>query len=221
MIAKDLITNDLPILVLRDRVYNALNMMDAFGVSHLPIVQHGKYIGLVSENQLFQVCDPSLEVSSCHFTQEGSSVFDDQHLLDVTSLVAKLDLTLIPVLKRDNTYIGSIVAFGLISHLNNLLGVEYPGTIVVLELNTIDYSLSQISQIVEYNNSKILSLYTRRDADSRKMSLTLKIESDNINSILESFERYDYKIKSIFNSDDSNKDIYADRYDNLMNYLNI
>lgn len=221
MIAKDLLTNDLPVLVLRDRVYNALSMMDTFNVSHLPIVQHGKYVGLVSEDQLFQVCDPSLEVSSCHFSQEGSSVFDDQHLLDVTSLVSKLSLTVIPVLKKDNSYMGSIIAFDLISHLNNLLGVEFPGTIVVLELNSIDYSLSQISQIVEYNNSRVLSLYTNCKSDCKKLSLTIKIDTDNINSILESFERYDYKIKSIFSSDDNNKDIYVDRYDNLMNYLNI
>lgn len=221
MIAKDLISKNLPVLVPNDKVYNALNMMDNFGVSHLAIVKDGQYMGLISEEQLYQITNPNTEISECNFVERDSRVFSNQHIFDVLSVVSKHKLTVVPVLNEDLKYIGSIMSCDLLSKFNELFCIDLPGTIVVLELNVIDYSLSQISQIVEYNNSKILSLYISRDSDSRKMDLTLKIESDYIISVLESFNRYNYIVKFIFSSDAPTKDIYDDRYNNLMNYLSI
>jgi predicted transcriptional regulator len=221
MLAKDLISNNLPVLVPTDKVYNVLNLMDVFGVSHLPIVIDGQYKGLISEEQLYQVSDPSVDISNCKYLERESDVLYSQHIFDVLQVVSRHKLTVVPVLDDDGSYFGSIISFDLLSRFNDLFSIPVPGTVIVLELNSIDYSLSQIAQIVEYNNSKVLSMYSFKCSDSRKMELTLKIESDNIASVLESFNRYEYIIKSVFAYNNPIKNIYDDRYDNLMNYLSV
>lgn len=221
MVAKELVSNNIPVLKLNDKVYSAISMMDNYGVSHLPIVHEGVYVGLISENQLYQISDPNKLISKCCCADAHMSVFESQHIYDVVGIVSHNKLTVIPVIKEDHKYIGSINSFDLLLGLDKLLGAEDAGTIVVIELNSVDYSLSQISQIVEYNNSKVISLYTKRNEGSRKIELTLKIESDNIISVLESFNRYEYNIKAVHASDSPQADIYDDRYNNLMNFLNI
>jgi len=221
MIARELVSNNMPILNLNDKVYSAISMMDNYGVSHLPIVHDGVYVGLISESQLYQMSDPNKNISECYYSDAHMSVFESQHLYDVVGVVSHDKLTIVPVISKDHKYIGSIISFDLLLSLDKLLGAEEIGTVVVLELNAIDYSLSQIAQIVEYNNSKIISLYTNRKEESKKMELTLKIESDNIISVLESFNRYEYHIKAVHASDSPQADIFDDRYDNLMNFLNI
>jgi len=221
MIARELVSNNIPILNLNDKVYSAISMMDNYGVSHLPIVHDEVYVGLISENQLYQMSDPNKNISECCYSDAHMSVFESQHLYDVVGVVSHDKLTIVPVISKDHKYIGSIISFDLLLSLDKLLGAEEIGTVVVLELNVIDYSLSQIAQIVEYNNSKIISLYTNRKEESKKMELTLKIESDNIISVLESFNRYEYNIKAVHASDSPQADLFDDRYDNLMNFLNI
>jgi len=222
MIAKQIISENLPILNIHDKIYNVLNMMDTFGVSHLPIVHKGEYLGIISEEDLYQMRDSNQEILPCNLIKHADScVFENQHIYDVVSMISRNKQTVVPVVTQNREFLGSIIAFDVLLHLDNLLSAEIPGTIVVLALNKIDYSLSQISQIVEYNDSKILSLYTSSNKDSRKMKLTIKIESDNIESILESFNRYEYDIIDVHAPETPVTDVYNDRYDNLMNFLDI
>lgn len=221
MIAKQIISDNLPMLNVHDKIYNVLNMMDTFGVSHLPIVHNGEYLGLVSEEELYQMGDTNQNILPCKSVNMDTFVYDRQHIYDVVSMISRNKQTIVPVVTSSREYLGSIIAFDVLLHLDKLLSAEISGTIVVLALNKIDYSLSQISQIVEYNDSKILSLYTSSKEDSRKMRLTIKIESDNIESILETFNRYEYEVLEVHAAEDKVADTYNDRYDNLMNFLDL
>ena len=87
-------------------------------------------------------------------------------------------------------------------------------------MNAIDYQLSQVAQIVESNNAKILSTYVGTSPDSSQMSLTIKLNQAEINPIIQTFNRYDYSIKNIFTEQDFD-DEYQNRFDNLMNYLKL
>lgn len=221
MKAKELITDNIPVVNLNDIGYNVLNMMDAFGVSHLPVVQDGLFLGLLSEEDIYQHRDLNLPISDYTLKFHGNFVLEKQHIYDVVGIAARSNLSLIPVVEEGHVYIGSIVAYELLKKLDDLLCVEIPGTILVIEVNSIDYSLSEISQIVEYNSSKVLSLYVRQAPDSKKILLTIKIKSDNIISVIESFNRYEYVIKEIYSNENHDRDIYEDRFNNLMRYLDM
>jgi len=80
--------------------------------------------------------------------------------------------------------------------------------------------MSQIAQIVESNNAKILSSYIMSSPDSTKLEVTLKINQIELTRIIRTFERYDYVIKASFQKSEGDDDI-QDRYDALMNFLKL
>ena len=94
------------------------------------------------------------------------------------------------------------------------------GGLIVLELNINDYSLSEVGQIVESNDSKVLSSYVTSHTDSTKLELTIKINKTNIADIIQTFNRYGYTIKASFQDSDY-ADNMKERLDYLMNYLKI
>jgi len=98
---------------------------------------------------------------------------------------------------------------------------EYPGGIVVLEMNGYDYSLAQIARIVEDNDAKILSSHLKSIAHSVNVEVILKINRVDLTSIMQSFQRYGYTIKASFHSYDRNEDVLRNNYDQFMMYLNV
>jgi hypothetical protein len=105
--------------------------------------------------------------------------------------------------------------------MGDLFAVKNPGGIIVLEINANDYSLTQIAQIVESNDAKILSMYITSPQDSTKMDLTLKINRIDLTSIIQTFVRFDYMVKAQFMEDDEMENLYSNRYEQFMLYLNI
>ncbi len=221
MKAKKLISENIPIVNLEDTGFKVINMMDAFGVSHLPVVQDDVFLGLLSEEDIYQHRDLNLPISDYSLVVQGNYVFDRQHIYDVVGIAARKKLSIVPVVEEGHIYLGSVVVSELLGVLDDLLCIEEPGTILVLELNSVDYSLSEISQIIEYNDSKVLSLYVKKHSGSKKILLSIKIKSDNIISVIESFNRYDYVIKEIYSNENHDRDIYEDRFNNLLRYLDM
>jgi len=87
-------------------------------------------------------------------------------------------------------------------------------------LNLHDYSLSEISRIVESNDAKILSLYISSHTDSTKLEVTIKINRTDLSAIIQTFNRYNYTIKASFHQSEYVDDL-KDRFDSFMSFLNI
>jgi predicted transcriptional regulator len=203
-----------------DSGITALNMMDEFKVTHLPIVNNIDFLGLVSEEDILNFDNPEKPLGEHELSLSKPYVEENQHMYDVIKSVYELKLTAIPVLDKTKAYKGSIVMSELVSRMAEMAAIQQPGALVILELNEKDYMLSEIVQIVESNDAKILSLYTTSTVDSTKLELTLKINKMDISAILATFGRYNYTIKASF-SEDQYWDDLLDRYNSLMNYLNV
>ena len=221
MIAKDLISDVVPVLRESDTGLQALNWMEIFKVSHLPIVRDDEFIGLLSDNDIYDLNQAEESIGSQKLSLFSPFVTQDQHIYDVIEKVSHLKLTVIPVLLEDEkTYIGLITLSDLMQYVDSIFAVSEPGGVIVLELNSIDYSLSEIAQIVEGNDAKILSLYIKSSETSRKIELTIKVNKTNLTSIIQTFHRYDYIIKSSYLRDDDMQDLLFDRYNSFMKFLN-
>ncbi len=221
MLAKDLISDIVPSLQTSDTGQKALNWMEVFRVSHLPIVNNQEFLGLISDTDIYDMNMAEEPIGNHKLSLFSPFVYADQHVYEVIELVSRLKLTVVPVLDREKNYLGLITNHDLIRYFAELTAVTNPGAILVLELNQNDYSLSQIAQIVESNDASILSVYLRNHEDSTKMELILKINRTDISSIIQTFERYSYEIKASFMEDSELETFYADRYDEFMRYLNI
>jgi len=221
MIAQNLLSEVVPPLRLTDTGQKALNWMEIFRISHLPVVDGKRLVGLISDKIIYDlnVIDKPVGDYSDHLL--SPHIHTNQHIYEVFLTISRLKLSAVPVLDLYDQYCGVITVFDLAQKFADLVAVQEPGGVIVLELNSIDYSLSQIAQIVEGNNAKILSFYVSPEVESRRMTVTLKINVIDLSAIIQTFVRYDYNIIAVYMDDSVISDLYDDRLDQLMKFMNI
>jgi acetoin utilization protein AcuB len=221
MIAQDLISEVIPSLKTSDPGQTALNWMEIFRISHLPIVNNQEFLGLISDADIYDMNKPEEPIGNHTLTLLKPYVTMEQHIFEVIGLASRLKLSVVPVLDNKNHYKGVITTNDLIRHIAGLSSLDQPGGIIVLELVERDYSLSQIAQIVESNNVKVLSMYITSPPESTKLEVTLKVNTGDLVSVIRTFERYSYEVKTWVTDNDSMDRFYSERFDLLMKYLNI
>jgi CBS domain-containing protein len=220
MITRDFIKDLIPPLKTSDSGLKALTWMEEFKVTHLPIVNKEDFLGLISEADILSLNAPEEPIGNHRLSLMRPYVAEEQHIFDVIKLASELKLSVIPVLTATQQYLGLITLPDLIDALSILTAVNNPGGIIILELNSNDYSLVEISNIVEGNDASILSLYITPHPQSNKMELTIKVNKTDLTRILATFARYEYDVKASYHESEFTDDM-KDRYDSFMNYLNI
>ncbi|MFC2129667.1 CBS domain-containing protein [Bacteroidota bacterium] len=221
MLAKNLISDVVPALKTSDTGVQALNWMEIFRVKHLPIVNHQEFLGLITDQDIFDLNDPEEPIGNHGLSLQKPFVGQNQHIYEVIEVLSRLKLSLVPVLNEEKHFLGVITQDDLTREFANLSAMQHPGSIIVLEMNDIDYSLTEISNIVESNGAKILSLYVSSQAETQKLSVTLKINSTDVTAIIATFNRYSYNITASYMNSEDMDEFYQDRFDEFLNYLKI
>ena len=220
MIARHLITDEIIPLKTSDTGKEALSWMDEYKVAHLPIVNNETFLGLISEQDIYSLNNTDEVLGNHELSLKQASVNEHQHLYDVMKQIQENGLTLIPVLDDHENYLGSITIHRLVKFLATTYSVHNPGGVIVLEISELDYNLTEIANIVESNGAKILSTFIASHRDSTRLEVIIKVNKIELGAILQTFDRYGYFVKSTFGENDDTEDL-KDRYDSLMNYLNI
>lgn len=220
MYAHELISDAITPVRSSDSIQKLIDKMADFRVNHLPIIDNNQYMGLVSDHDILEIHDHTLPTAALSLSLYSPFVFEEQHIYDVIRLFYEQKLSLLPVLDTNKNYKGVISINTIIEHLATLTSAKEPGGIIVLEVDNRNNSLSHIAQIVESDNAQILSSFVESFPDSTRLEITLKLNRTEISSIIASFLRYNYVVKATFNDIKSN-DGTSDRYDQLMNYLDI
>lgn len=220
MHAIDLITQDIPPLRPKDDVGRALDWMEEFKVGHLPVVDGGRLVGMVKDQDLIDRNDPHGSVSSVMEQVEIPFIRGGQHIYEVMKLFSERGLTVVPVLDEMGQYKGAITEHEALRRLAEVTNIHEPGSIVVLEMNMIDYSLEQIARIVEGNGAKVLSVHSHALPDTTRVEVTLKINREDISDILQSFERFEIQVNTTYQGSRFHDDLRG-RYEELMKFINL
>ncbi|MEO1513955.1 MAG: CBS domain-containing protein [Bacteroidota bacterium] len=219
MIAGNLLSQEIIPLKTSDTGEEALSIMNDYYVKHLPIVNNEQLLGLLAEDDILDH-DPAEAVGSYRLSMSRPYVFENNHIYEVLRTLSEYQLTVIPVIDKDENYLGLIAQGDLIRFFANIGSFTEPGGIIVLEMSKQDYAMTEMARIVESENAAILSSFITSSLDSTKIDVTLKINRKDLQRILATFERFDYKIKASFQEEDY-FDSLKERYDSLMTYLNI
>jgi acetoin utilization protein AcuB len=220
MLAIELIADAIPPVHTSDSIQKVVDRMIEFRIRHLPIVNEDQFLGMIAEGDLVGESNYQTPVGALALSLVNPYILEDQHIYDVIRMFYELKLTVVPVLDIKKNYLGLISINALTEYFAGLTSVEKPGGIIVLEISNKNNSLAHMAQIVESDNAQILSSYVRTFPDSTRMEVTLKVNKQDISAIVSTFLRYEYDIKATFNHSDEN-DNSKDRYDSLMNYLNL
>jgi predicted transcriptional regulator len=220
MLARELISDIVTALKTSDTGTQALAWMEVFRIKHLPIVNHREFLGLISDADIYDLNNADEPVGNHSLSLKKPYVTEDQHIYEVIELLSRLELTLVPVLNHENQYLGVITQEELTQHFAHLSAMQQPGGIIELEMNERDYSLAEISQIVESNNARILSLYVSSNGEKSKLRVTLKINLTDLTSVIETFVRYNYTVVASHMIDEDLDEFYQERFDVFLKYLN-
>lgn len=197
----------------------ALELMNIFRVNHLAIVKNNFYLGVVSDKEIMN-WNSKTEFIEEHLPNLASPhVLYNQHLFDIIEVLEKNNLSVVPVLDKDKQFQGVITSRKLLYTIANSAAIQSVGGVIVLEMNNNDYSMTEIANIIENNNTKILSSYVISKKDSTEMELTIKLNKSDINDVIRDLQRYEYNVKASFKENDPNTD-FLERYEQLMRYLN-
>ncbi len=220
MIAKEMISNLVPPLKTSDTGDKALLWMQEFCVSQLPIVNGEEYLGLITEDEIMDLSEPAAAIGSYELALQKPSVQENTHLYEVIKTLVENRLSLVPVVGPNNVYEGVVTLDNIIKHFADLNSINEMGAVIVLNLNKNEYALSEIARIVESNGAVILSSHVFASKETGQLEVVLKLNVSDIRSIVSTFERFEYTIGGFYQEDEY-KDQIQDRYDSLMNYLNI
>ena len=221
MQAEKLISDVVPSVKSSEKGQKALNWMDVFRVSHIPVVDDSKYLGLVSDKLIYDLNLLEEPIKKELDKLDTSHAHKDQHIFEVAVVMYKLKLSVLPVLDADHYYLGAITLYDLARRFANLFSLQEVGGVIVLEMNVTDYSLVQISKIVEDNGAKVLSSFLDRKPGTNNLDVILKLDKEELSPIIQAFMRYDYNVKSVYLDHSMLSDLYNDRYEQFMKFMNI
>ena len=213
MRAQQLLTSDLPLLLPIDTVSNAIQLMDEYKVSHLPLVVEDMFKGLINEEDLLEY-DKDAVLAEV----DTRPIFVDPniHIYEVVAQMAQAKIDVLPVVIQGK-YMGCIDRGSILNFFAQESGWALEGSIVVLEIPAANYSLSKISRIVEENGTRITS-FNMNHLDSGDLVVSMKVNTKNIATIMASFERFDYKVLNFYNSPEVEDEI-RNKFDAFMRYL--
>jgi acetoin utilization protein AcuB len=220
MLTIELINNNIPRLQLKDSVSKALRLISDFRVTHLPVTEDEKFLGLISEDDLLDQEEAKMPMELLQEFFIKASVNDNEHFLNAVTCSNQFDTTVVPVVNEDKNLIGVITTPDLLKTLGNFAGTNEIGGIVVLEMERSQFAISEISRIVESNDATVLHLNTTVHAETGMLTVTLHINKKEIAAIVSTFERYDYDVIYYFGNENFENEIHSN-YRHLMNYLDI
>ncbi|MGE0770549.1 MAG: CBS domain-containing protein [Cyclobacteriaceae bacterium] len=221
MIAEELINHMIPPLKATDDAHKAIVWMDEFRCNHLPVVEDSQLLGFISEEIILESNDIEKRLIDFELTAKTCYVGLDSHFYDILKVAGEHKIQIVAVANEDNHYAGVITVQDVMTSFAQTAAVQMPGGILVLSMDLIDYSLAEVSRLVEENKAKILSSIMVEDPmDNGKIKLTLKINQLDLTRIVATLERFGYRVIGRY-QEKSKEFEDKDRIDMLMRYLNI
>ncbi len=220
MTARTLIAHDIPALTVEQTGREAFHMLNDYHVKHLPVVDNGKLVGLLSEEDIFnhKLASP---LSEHDFSvMPLFQVHESKHIFEIIKIMGDHRLTVIPVVDAEGKYLGLVQQNDVLRYFAHTASLTEHGAVLVLEMPRRDYALSTIARIFEEEKVNILSAFVTSLPNPEQVELTLKLDRHDLSRAMASLERHEFEVKETFGETDRSE-LLRDRYDALMHYLNV
>ncbi|SHJ78355.1 hypothetical protein SAMN04487911_1373 [Arenibacter nanhaiticus] len=212
------ILTTIPVFKVGDALKEVVDFFKEGDYSHIAVVENGLFLGVLAENDL-ESFDVSKKIEDIRYHLEKFFVLRDFSWLDVLEVFSKNDANLMPILDQESMVVGYYDLKDVVDRFMDTPFFTEPGGVLVLAKGVNDYSFSEIAQIAESNNAKLIGGFIS-DIRNDVIEITIKIGTTNLNEIIQSFRRYNYTI--IFgNDDDQFMEELKQRSDYLDKYLNV
>ncbi len=219
MLANELISTSYPTVKPEDKILVALQLMDNFDIIHIAVVDHEKFIGLLSKDDLLDI-DQELPIKAATEDLIIKSVKSSEYFLSALKLAYQNNLSIVPVVNNENDWVGTISTPELLKAIVRFTGAEEQGAIIVLEMERKSYSFGEISRLVETNDAYITQFNTYTEIETGLLIVTMKLNKVEVSDILSTFQRYEYIVR-YFIGEEHYENQLQHNYEHLMSYLKV
>ncbi|TDH23098.1 CBS domain-containing protein [Segetibacter sp. 3557_3] len=219
MLSSQLVNTSYPTLDLFDKVSSALQFMEDFDIEHLPVQSEDRYLGLITKDDLLDTNENAiLQILEEDFIKKA--VKPGEHFLSALKIAAASALTLVPVVTETGDWLGGIPAPELLKMAAAFTGSDEPGAVIVLEMEKTNYSLGEISRLVETNDAFITQCNTLTEPETGLLIVTLRLNKLLVSNVIATFQRYEYSIRYFMGEEEYENELRYN-YEHLMSYLKV
>lgn len=216
MFIKDYISKDFPCFSLTDSIEAARDLLEDFGYTHIFIKKSHHFYGAIAIDFLYE---EEGTLKDLEHQIERFAILEDNNIMDSIRLFHTFNTNIIPVINKNEKYLGYISCDDIFQDLSKYPLFSETGAILTIETPARKYSMTEIANIVESNNSKFYGGFISFMSDE-VIHVTIKISNENLASIDATFDRYDYRIVEKYYSDEKS-DLYKDRFGFLQKFIEI
>ncbi len=219
MFAETLISLDILPLKKADTCNSAVVFMHNWGISELPVVENNKVLGYLS---LDEICNeaPSAKIEKYIKSDKQIIASTHQHIFELIKIFDDNNLSTISILNDDGDFIGIVSYKDIFKSINRHSSLAQNGGVITLEMSAKDYSLSELSRIVEYDDVNILNVYINSTPnEANTILVSLKFNHTDLKNVIASLRRHGKIIKGVSQAE-TTEDSFSNRYDWLIKYLN-
>jgi len=182
-----------------DKIQDAINTCKHYGFSHIPIVEKNIFRGMLRCDDLIEYENEEDKLENLRDYIEKIYLSDKMSWTDTLSLMIRNEANVLGVLDHTGKFVGIQLLDDLINFLAEKDFINKEGYILVVRKNTADFSISEVAQIIESDGGAILGILVNET--NGETELEVKIQTEDINEIIQSFRRYDYTIISEMEED--------------------
>ncbi len=195
--------------------------MEKEQVTTLPVVDETtqKLIGQVDYKKINKL-DSEKTISELELN-EVVKIYEGQHVFEAARLMLQYELRLLPVVDEEWTFLGILTKEKVLESLSRMLNLEEFGSVITVELDPIDFTISEIVQLIETEGAKILGVTVEMpDSEKKKFEVSFKLNVKDVSRVASALRRYDYSVLTQSGSTVFGDDL-KDRADELLNYINM
>ena len=197
-----------------------IDMLDNLNLEQIPVVNdEGIYLGLLDRSALYDL-ETEEGVDVVNLPLKKIAVPSEAHCFTAAKIQQQFSLDLVPVVNSENEYVGAITNDNLLTFFGNLTGINEQGALIVIEMKDVDYSISQLSRLVETNDAHITQLNTTNDPQTGLITITLRINKQDVSTIISTFQRYEYNVIYYMGEERYENELKSN-FNNLMAFLEI
>ena len=187
----------------------------------LPIVDRTTraLIGQVNYEALLKA-DPDNSIADIDL-DEAVKVYRGQHIFEAARLLLQYERELLPVVDEEWTMLGIIERNHVLEILPQMLNVTEPGSVITITLDRMDFSLTEVVNIMETEGARILGMTVKKSQHAdQSFEISFKLDLKDISRVAAALRRYDYAAVTNSENEIFNQDLET-RADELLKFIDM
>src|SRR5699024_498747 len=189
----------------------------------LPVVDHTTHalIGQLGYQEV-EKAGKGKKVSNLEL-ERPVKIYREQHLFEAASLILKYVRTLLAVVDDEWTLLGILARETVLEILPQLLNVTVPGSVISITLDRRDFTVSEIVQLIETEEARILGMTVENELGANgysRLEISFKLNVEDVSRVAAALRRYDYEVSTNSENEIFSEDIQT-RADELLNYIDM